>query len=223
MPNHVANRITGPCVDEIKKILSGTDSEVDFNRLIPMPETLSLQCSLNVVGAAEWACRDFPDTSGSGLSGLTSRLHMSNLLDRTSSPLQFGDEDWGMFIQCLQNKRLHGEYCWYEWALKHWGTKWNAYDVNVIDGSIYFKTAWSCPTPIVQALAKSLPPDASFVWEFADEDFGNNLGIWEFSGVELRSVEQEEGRFQPSPEEWAMRLHGYSDSDIAEYRAECEE
>lgn len=41
---------------------------------------------------------------------------------------------------------------WYSWSVDHWGSKWNASDVNVdINGKrIYWQTAWS-PTPNIVA------------------------------------------------------------------------
>lgn len=49
----------------------------------------------------------------------------------------------------------------HEWCIKHWGTKWNAYDVarRDYDGSvcITFQTAWSPPVPIIVELAKRFP------------------------------------------------------------------
>ena len=49
---------------------------------------------------------------------------------------------------------------WYKWAVKHWGTKWNAYDIEITDDSkngelIYrFQTAWSPPENWLRKLAK---------------------------------------------------------------------
>jgi hypothetical protein len=67
---------------------------------------------------------------------------------------------------------------WYEWHLKYWGTKWNAYDGYAIIGKSYitfvFNTAWSCPIPIIEQLAKMLDYDINI--KFADEDYGSNCG-----------------------------------------------
>ena len=41
--------------------------------------------------------------------------------------------------------------------------------------TIIFSTAWSCPIPIVIALAQKFP-DVDFVWSYADEDTGSNTG-----------------------------------------------
>lgn len=215
MPNHVANRITGPGLPIIRGLLKGEDRAVDFNRLVPRPEGLGVGCHMGVIDAAKVACKDWPQ-SGEGFSGLA-EVQSSNM-QRQESPLSFNDKDWEHFLQCLQNKRQHGEYTWYDWCCKHWGTKWNAYDAEDNDESLYFETAWSCPAPIVRVLADSLPDGIDFLWEYADEDYGHNLA---------RLVpETDPDRFpclnSRDLEEWAMRLHGRTDEDIAEYRAEVE-
>lgn len=59
-----------------------------------------------------------------------------------------------------------GVICWYTWNRNNWGTKWNAYDDQTTEESVYeafdgetlgrfniiFTTAWSAPTPIFEAI-----------------------------------------------------------------------
>ena len=59
--------------------------------------------------------------------------------------------------RCISNKRHYDAMTWYEWCNKNWGTKWNSCD-NCSDlkkRTIIFSTAWSCPIPIVIALAQN--------------------------------------------------------------------
>jgi hypothetical protein len=51
---------------------------------------------------------------------------------------------------------------WYEWACKHWGTKWNANDFEVTRDEpghyeFSFDTAWSPPVPIWEKMASMFP------------------------------------------------------------------
>ena len=47
---------------------------------------------------------------------------------------------------------------WYDWSIANWGTKWNAYDhQRLTDSAIYFETAWSAPTPVLEAMAAKFP------------------------------------------------------------------
>lgn len=38
--------------------------------------------------------------------------------------------------QIISNVDNHGAKTWYQWAIPNWGTKWNAYDVNVADAQV---------------------------------------------------------------------------------------
>jgi hypothetical protein len=61
-----------------------------------------------------------------------------------------------------KERQEHGANNWYDWAIEHWGTKWNAYDIVYLDGvdadHIYgdilvkIETAWSPPMPVLAAL-----------------------------------------------------------------------
>ena len=72
---------------------------------------------------------------------------------------------------------------WYDWNIRNWGTKWNAYDASISDNlsdesvkSYYikyeFSTAWSPPEGIMKALAKKiyeLKLNVSFSWTYEEE------------------------------------------------------
>lgn len=63
-----------------------------------------------------------------------------------------------------------------DWARQHWGSKWNAYDIDrVNDTTVRFDTAWSHPEPVITALSLKFP-DAPIDVKYADEDLGSNLG-----------------------------------------------
>ena len=193
MPNHVANRITGPSLEDIRTLLRG-DTLVDFNRLIPMPPALDVNPNSRVRGAVKFALE------GGAVERMVAALEKTRVI-QAACPLEFSYEDWNDFIQCLQNKRNHGRYFWYDWRCEEWGTKWNAYNENVGSAAIYFETAWSCPNPIVKALAGRLSK-GGFRWEYADEDYGRNLGVWEYQRGRLEHSTPTGGLVA-----WAKALH----------------
>jgi hypothetical protein len=90
-------------------------------------------------------------------------------------------EKFGRFqLQCLEET---GYKDWYDWNTKHWGTKWNACEGEIVfnithDGETLmeftFDTAWSVPEPIWRKLAE-LFPDVVFEIAFFDES-------WIFAG-----------------------------------------
>ena len=77
---------------------------------------------------------------------------------------------------------MYGNDNWYDWSVEHWGTKWDAINscvsVNHSNGeiSVWFETAWACPEPVIEELAR-LYPDTLIRLEYADEDYGYNCGV----------------------------------------------
>ena len=69
---------------------------------------------------------------------------------------------------------------WYHWNSANWGTKWNAYEIEISPKRIKFQTAWAMPEPIFKALSKEFP-DVEFQLKYADEDLGHNCGAMIFS------------------------------------------
>jgi len=67
----------------------------------------------------------------------------------------------------------HGSENWYDWANRHWGTKWGVYDIGNWSESfeqfkcredvspskvqIYFMSAWSAPIPVIVELSRYFP------------------------------------------------------------------
>lgn len=72
------------------------------------------------------------------------------------------------------------------WASEHWGTKWNAFDLDmqVSEDRIWFQftTAWDFPTPVFEALAAEFP-----TLVFAGSSYEDNGGfelLGEFNGAD---------------------------------------
>ena len=54
-------------------------------------------------------------------------------------------------------RKLYGTDNWYDWKKSNWGTKWNSFNGEIADMDdeylVYrFDTAWSPPTPVIEAL-----------------------------------------------------------------------
>lgn len=90
------------------------------------------------------------------------------------------EEKWGK-----ENTVLH-------WSIKHWGTKWNAYsqpDHRNTANTIYFQTAWSEVTNLIQKIAWIFP-EVTIEYSFADEDLGSNCGVYQFKGTEILEADR---------------------------------
>jgi hypothetical protein len=173
MPNHTANNftITGPIAD-IKRfidIAKDGDTELSFNKLVPMPDELrGISSPVRIMTQAEidevWATWNKQKADG------------------TLSEYQKGGP-FGLGITQETSDRLiekYGTNDWYEWAVKNWGTKWDCYDVTSWDitengdnssATIYYQTAWSPVTKAWETISKNYP-SLEFFHEFADEGGG---------------------------------------------------
>ena len=89
------------------------------------------------------------------------------------------DDKWMSGVPITQETydRLMEEYgcaCWYDWACKKWGTKWDARDVQYEDDfggyeAIYrFDTAWGPPEPIYHILSEAFP-EVNISWFYNEE------------------------------------------------------
>lgn len=107
------------------------------------------------------------------------RLRQSNfirLMQKGPFPKDFEPEQFEAYLRCIRAIKETGFPTWYEWSLKHWGTKWNAYEATRVNpGMLKFQTAWSAPLVWLGALAKQFPTCAIRL-RWADEDFGSNVG-----------------------------------------------
>lgn len=67
----------------------------------------------------------------------------------------------------------------YGWCNANWGTMWDAVVVSADRLSITFDTAWDCPTPIIERIAKALK-NYTFIYDYADVLIGNSCGTYNF-------------------------------------------
>ena len=106
----------------------------------------------------------------------------------------------------------HGTRNWYGWCTQNWGTKWNAYDINLVDGGMTFDTAWGFPKPVMVALSE-LFPELTITCTYIDEG-------WNFAGWSIFSCGTmiDSGAVECSKEdaefcELCLELKGYDPQD----------
>ena len=86
---------------------------------------------------------------------------------------------------------------WYDWSIENWGTKWGAYDGQIVaDDMVTFLTAWSTPAAAIQKLSAKYPKVEIFV-EYADEDFSYNIGSYIYkNGKVLKEIAPKGGSYE---------------------------
>ena len=225
MPNHVTNNIRflgdskriSSILEEIKDDETGLGS-IDFNKIIPMAESLNITAG-SVTDKGLKAYREFIDILQ--FDGANKDIDLLNIPEEKEKIFlghrtDITEEDWIAGRQAFRNILQYGAPTWYEWSINNWGTKWNAYDcVEFIDISedhneICFNTAWSAPHPILAALAR-MYPEIEIEHEWADEDFGHNLGSVKYKGDTI--LEEYSPGTMKEAYEFALKVHGYEDME----------
>jgi hypothetical protein len=169
MPNHVTNRLTiigtEEQVKQVREAIKGEreDQFLDFNKVAPIPKELDGTISpMRIISQEEYDEQE-------------RKIREDDLTDM--------ERQWGLsrgLTQELADEYIakFGHCDWYGWQNANWGTKWNAYDQNEIgEDCIEFDTAWSTPYELMVKLSK-LFPEIEFQVEYADEDFGYNVGTY---------------------------------------------
>lgn len=179
MPNHVTNLLTvdAGTPEKSKELLDNLlddDNNLDFEKLIPMPDGLrnfTPHSTIELIANAEL---DTPLPDNPLLAALR-QSNRENYANKEVSP-----EDRIAIDQFKDNVKTCGYGYWYDWRIANWGTKWNSYDgERVNDNTIRFDTAWSIPMGIYEKL-EEMYPDVKFNLQFADEDLGSNCGTIHF-------------------------------------------
>lgn len=89
----------------------------------------------------------------------------------------------------LEEMKRYKDNNWYDWRMKNWNTKWNAYGFETPTysgdtGTITFLTANGSPFRVLFKLSEKYP-DVEFELRYADEDLGYNVGEISFIAGEL--------------------------------------
>jgi hypothetical protein len=112
--------------------------------------------------------------------------HVFNFLSIIAPEEEAWDEYTGKEIKPKPTEMseiiLHKGNDWYNWNIRNWGTKWNAYDVafsekyddkdGLIELVYSFYTAWSPPEGVMRGLVKlikELKLDVTFDWTYEEE------------------------------------------------------
>lgn len=224
MPNWVSTEIRIVADKEtIKKIVANVieNDQIDFNRVIPMPETIrdtvsGTEADEYMVIALTSGLQEIKEDETWEKLVRKGRLsggvdYIKRVYERLKNK-NYSPEEIEKYIvegkKYLKNIENYGCKDWYDWAISNWGTKWNACDGGYnIDGrvlKIWFNTAWSVAEPIVWALNDQYDLE-EIVCSYCDEDiWGGNCGTFGFS-------EEREGfddYIEPGTEEWG-RLVDY--------------
>lgn len=153
MPNHYSNHIkfigNDTDIAEIMALVKSEERDFDFNKIIPMPEELDIEAS------------------SYGNDGMYYLLYKANCpipesrkyIIESFEQLEDKEKEDRLTLgrKYLANIAKYGYPTWYEWRYEHWGTKWNAYDIEVKDNEFYLVTANGSSFPILERISTLYP------------------------------------------------------------------
>lgn len=203
MPNWVRNRVIAENPAKLKELLLNEKGDVDFNKVIPMPQDLMINAGSNSYQMP--TAKVFVDYHKKQLEDQAIiDKELDKLFDESLTQQEFlrkvltthialqvisNVKGWNrdskdfnsnveQFVAGYYNFQKYGYTDWYEWSRKEWGTKWNASNTQDCGDVIEFETAWCMPYKVFEALAVKL--DMPVRVQYADEDLGSNCGLVDF-------------------------------------------
>lgn len=193
---------------------------IDFNKIIPMPESLNVDagslevpCLSAILTAINPITEDFgekklqPDEFRETVNKVNAFYSHSKPNVMAANVNRQALEKGRIYLDNIMN---YGAPTWYEWRIKAWGCKWEAGNQEAVSSdTIEFTTPWSAPVPILQALSEKFP-DITISSRWADEDVGVNTGEAEFKGGEISELTRFEVHskeaFELAAELWGLDL-----------------
>lgn len=189
MPNHTTNVLfvkgSQKKINELIKLVSGKETDFDFNKIIPMPQSLSitagsaLELSMTIAKYKSGKAKDVKKFQKMFNDRGPKLAHCKNIEEYIQELVkkQMANPEEGAIA--IKNLEEYGHTDWYSWCVEKWGTKWNAYDCSDwTENALSFYTAWSPPIPVIEQLSKKFP-SLTLTLKYADEG-GGFLGIIQF-------------------------------------------
>lgn len=225
MPNWVENKLSYNGNEaEIKEMLekirydNATIGTIDFNKIIPMPKSLDIECGSRTDKGIEMV-KNYLENLHAELKGKEG-TYEEVLEDLHNHSADISDDEekkiWDIGVTAVDNLYKYNAPTWYEWCNDNWNTKWNAcgYDENTDYSDsdfIWFQTAWSAPVPVIQKLSE-MYPNIELSLQFADEDLGQNCGEMKFKGGNI--IEEYIPETRKEAIEFAAKVWEYDLSDF---------
>lgn len=200
MPNHCSNKLvvrgSVSVIDLMIEKVRGSDSAFDFEKIVPMPESLNIESGSTTDYAL--AIIEYYDGDSSALKKVleypwVKSMNIVKLDDLANHLIKTEKANMINGLKAKHNMKTYGHKDWYDWKVHHWGTKWNAYDGDKEwspfgQGKfIRFVTAWGPPVPVIEKLSKEFP-SLAFDLRYSVEGEGTEECIYIESGKAMERV-----------------------------------
>lgn len=189
MPNWVENHLKyngdeTEIAEMLEKIKMDdfTIGTIDFDKIIPMPKSLDIECGSRTNEGIKMLKEYLDNPPESLISKNITEDELRTLLNNHGNEIEDDEQRaiWNLGVTAAFNSRYYGATTWYDWSIANWDTKWNAcgyqegtdYSDNDM---IWFQSAWSSPFSVIRKLSE-MYPNIEFTLQYADEDLGSNCG-----------------------------------------------
>ena len=166
--------------DAIKSDEKGIGT-LDYNKLLPMPEELNIECS----SAADRGFAHYKDfVSSYALSKGITGVDYLNIPEEDEKHylkhfINVPKEEWELGKKAFRNQIKYGARDWYHWSIMNWGVKSNAYGFKPpetrSDNKISFDSPDYPPHKIIRLIAEKYP-DIQLTHEWTSEELGKYCG-----------------------------------------------
>ena len=204
MPNWVQTKLTfhgksnrvNELLETVKSESDGETNYFDFEKIIPMPESLKISSGSSTDLAVD--ILKYRETGDD--SELKEKLKypwvvkegITTIKEFIEHCIKNGNANLDEGEKALQNIKEYGFKDWYEWSIKNWGTKWNTSESYYEGNTLSFQTAWSLPESILVKLSEMFP-DITIGVTYADEDIGSNCGEFQLVNGNIQNYIEYDG------------------------------
>ncbi len=182
--------------EDIKSDKDGIGT-LDYNKLIPMPEELNIECgSATDRGLAYYKSFISDYMFSKGLKEID-YLNIPEEAEQLylESYKHIPKEEWELGKKAYINQIKYGARDWYHWSIENWGIKWNAYGFKAPEAresnKIIFDSPDYAPHKIMRLIAEKYP-DIEITHEWVSEELGKDCGAKIYrDGVLAERIEPE--------------------------------
>lgn len=222
MPNWTENNVTAK-TEVLSKYLN-EKGEFDFNKVIPMPKSLKIDCGSSGSNglvylyylASHSQSKEYDQVKANFINEAYRSMNPFNsdingtknykkiVHEFCNNPYSKANkESIELAEKYIENYKEYGACTWYQWSNKNWGCKWNADHIcadEIGNGlmTISFNTPWCLPEPIFEKICHD-NPNEPILFEYSDEDYYGNYFHKNIDG-EFAYIETFEKQF--NPETW---------------------
>lgn len=134
MPNHITNEIRvvgGTNKERLAFIRSITNQfgRIDFNNITRMPKSMHIEESSHVEDLASAIAGEPMGRFQFG--EIKTPKEVIEAIRKNGSSSSHIAKVKKQALMRIENKRRYGFFSWYDWSIEKWGTKWNAYAVEM--------------------------------------------------------------------------------------------